>query len=129
MRYMVRNTNEDLSRVAQRLFGNATDPSGVDLYKEDKLYTLEMDIPGLDKESLDITLEKSLLTIKGKKNSADSDKRHYYQKGRHFGEFVKRFSVPSNTSSESIKASYKDGVLKIEFAENVSESKINVLFN
>ncbi len=85
-----------------------------DVYKIDDGYCLEMDIPGYNKENIDIDFHKGILTIEGKieeKENEDSDKK-YLIKERKIESFLRKWEF-KNASEDGLKASYKDGILKV----------------
>lgn len=85
-----------------------------DVYKIDDGYCLEMDIPGYNKENIDIDFHKGILTIEGKieeKENEDSDKK-YLIKERKIESFLRKWKI-ENASEDGLKASYKDGILKV----------------
>jgi len=73
------------------------------------------ELPGVKKEDISIEVKDNILTIRGER-SEDSEvkEENYYRRERSFGSFQRSFSMPTEVSPESIKASFKDGVLKIE---------------
>ena len=86
----------------------------VDIREEDSRYVLEADIPGVAREDLDITLEDSVLTIKGKRANKDEESREgYRRRERVLGTFVRQFSLPDTVNTEAISAVITDGVLEI----------------
>jgi len=86
----------------------------VDIREEDSRYVLEADIPGVAREDLDITLEDSVLTIKGKRANKDEESREgYRRRERVLGTFVRQFSLPDTVNTEAISAVIADGVLEI----------------
>ena len=86
----------------------------VDIREEDSRYVLEADIPGVAREDLDITLEDSVLTIKGKRANKDEESREgYRRRERVLGRFVRQFSLPDTVNTEAISAVITDGVLEI----------------
>jgi len=86
----------------------------VDIREEDHRYVLEADIPGVSREDLDITLEDSVLTVKGERtvNSEENDEG-YRRRERTHGSFVRQFTLPDTVNSEGISATVVNGVLEI----------------
>lgn len=73
-------------------------------------YRVSVDLPGIDRASLDISVDDDRLTIRG--NRVDHDaKRHQRECPK--GRFLRTFSVPSSVDQSGIKADYKDGVLQV----------------
>ncbi len=68
---------------------------------------------GLDPKSLDITIQKNLLTIAGQRMVEPEDNAKYYRQERFSGEFRRAVSLPDDVDPERVDARYKDGVLHI----------------
>jgi HSP20 family protein len=74
--------------------------------------------PGLDMNSLDVTVDKGLLTIAGRRNPESSNaqadsKTSVYARERVFGDFRRVVSLPEDADPERTEASYRDGVLRV----------------
>jgi HSP20 family protein len=92
-------------------------------------YSLEFDLPGLKKEDIDIKLDGQLLTIRGTREEKHKTQgRNFYTKERSYGEFMRSITLPSNVKSDSIDASFQDGVLHITLQKHQGDSvkKINI---
>lgn len=86
----------------------------VDIREEDKQFVLHADLPGIDPESIDVTLESGVLTIRGRREFTDRDEQHGYRRvERLSGEFYRRFALPDTADSQSVKARYASGVLEV----------------
>ncbi|QCX33908.1 Hsp20/alpha crystallin family protein [Caloramator sp. E03] len=97
--------------------------------KGDK-FVLEADLPGFNKEDIDIDIDGNRLTISAKHSEKrEENKDNYIRRERRFGSFVRSFDV-SNIKTDEIKAEYKNGVLTLELPkinkENKSGRKINI---
>ena len=71
--------------------------------------------PGIDPGSIDVTVEKGLLTISGRRPSAekDSEDKTVYARERFDGAFRRVVSLPEDSDPARVEASYRNGVLKI----------------
>jgi len=86
----------------------------VDIKEEADRYVLHADIPGVEPEKIELSMEDGMLTIKGEKKHEVTENREGYKRvERSYGSFYRRFSLPDNTDPELIKASGKDGVLEV----------------
>lgn len=86
----------------------------IDIKEESDRYVLHADIPGVEPEKIELTMEDGMLTIKGeKRHEVTENKEGYKRVERSYGSFYRRFSLPDNTDPELIKASGKDGVLEV----------------
>jgi HSP20 family protein len=81
-----------------------------DVYESDGEYTVAVDLPGIDRATLDISVDDSRLTIRGKRAGQDTTK-HRGECPR--GNFFRTFSVPASVNQKDIRADYKDGVLQV----------------
>jgi len=86
----------------------------VDLKETDTNYVVEADLPGVAKEDVDIDYKNNYLTIKAKREEkVEEKKENYVRKERKYGEFKRMFYV-DNVDENNIKASFNEGVLKVE---------------
>lgn len=87
----------------------------VDIYKNQGGVTLEVDLPGVAKEDVSVEIKENILTIKGHRNiETGVEDDQYYRRERCGGEFQRAFAMRSLLPPESIKATFKNGVLKID---------------
>lgn len=98
--------------------------------KEDR-YCLEVEIPGVDPEQVDIELEGNVLTIKGEKTKEQKveDKEQRMYKVEHsYGSFYRSLTLPENIDNEHISAETKNGMLYIDVpkSEQSKAKKINI---
>ncbi|MCW8944060.1 MAG: Hsp20/alpha crystallin family protein, partial [Sedimenticola sp.] len=113
---------DDLSRgtrnhLAQRdessVLGGDWTPA-IDIKEEEDRYVLHADIPGVEPEKIELSMEDGMLSIKGeKRHEVTENKEGFKRVERSYGSFYRRFSLPDNTDPELIKASGKDGVLEV----------------
>lgn len=84
-----------------------------DIYEDGSNYVVEMDAPGVKKEDINIDFNKGYLTISYEHdNSSDEENKNYIRKERVYNSTKRSFYV-GDVDEESIKASFKDGVLKV----------------
>ena len=89
-------------------------PVKADLMENEKEYIVEADLPGYDKNNIEIRFENSLLTITAQQNEITEEKSDsYIQRERRQGSFSRTITIPNNVNSDDIRASFKDGVLKV----------------
>ena len=86
----------------------------MDIREEENRYILEADIPGIASNDLDISLEDSVLTIKGERTLSNVETGEgYRRKERAHGSFVRQFTLPDTVNAEAISANLTNGVLEI----------------
>jgi HSP20 family protein len=87
----------------------------VDIYDNDDNIVIKAELPGIDKEGIEIDVKGRVLTLKGERSSENEVKDdNYYRRERTFGKFERAFTLPADVDPDKIKADYKDGVLKID---------------
>jgi HSP20 family protein len=77
-------------------------------------YHIDVDLPGMDKNDVEISIDQNLLTISGKrkiKNSINED--DYYKLESLYGSFSRSFTLPEKVDIENIRAASEDGVFEI----------------
>jgi HSP20 family protein len=86
----------------------------IDIREEEKQFVLHADLPGVDPENIEVTLDNGVLTIRGRRELAERDERKGYRRvERISGEFYRRFSLPDTADSNSVKARHANGVLEV----------------
>lgn len=77
-------------------------------------YHIEVDLPGIKKEDVDIKIEDNTLVVSGERKVKNEIKEdEYYKIESSFGKFSRSFSLPEEVDVENIHAESKDGVLEI----------------
>lgn len=87
-----------------------------DIKEKDGNYILEIDVPGYNKENIQIELENGYLTVTAKANNVvDEEKDGYIYKERYVGECSRSFYAGENIKEEDVKANFKNGTLVLTF--------------
>lgn len=89
-------------------------------------YHLEIDLPGYDKDDISASLDKGYLTISASKEESKNEENkdgRYIRKERYSGSCSRSFYVGDNLKEKDFKASFDNGVLKIEFPKNKEIAK------
>ncbi|MFQ5709899.1 MAG: Hsp20/alpha crystallin family protein [bacterium] len=84
-----------------------------DIEETDDDYVLRMDLAGISKKDINISLENNVLTVRGERKRDEADKRTVHVNERFFGKFYRSFVLPSTVDPDSVNAEYKDGVLTV----------------
>jgi HSP20 family protein len=85
----------------------------VEVKEDDKRYCVEAELPGMEEKDVEVLLTDNVLTIRGEKRiEKDDSKRHYSE--RYFGQFERRIPLATEVEPDSVKARFKNGVLKVE---------------
>ena len=100
----------------------------VDILEAENDITLAVDVPGVDENTVDITLEKNVLTIHGGVTLDIPEKFKAAREEYCVGDYERKFTISHEVDSEGIKASVKDGVLRITLpkSEKAKTKKIAV---
>ncbi len=85
-----------------------------DILENDDAFTIKVELPGLEKDQINLDVKENILTIKGERaddNEVKADK--VYRRERFHGKFQRAFTLPSTVDADKIKAEFVDGLLKI----------------
>lgn len=86
----------------------------VDIREESSQFVLHADLPGVEPKNIDVTLEKGVLTIRGRRELESRDEKNGFRRvERVTGEFYRRFSLPDTADSQAVKARFTNGVLEV----------------
>lgn len=96
----------------------------VNIKENDKGFDIEVAAPGLSKSEFKINLEKSVLTVSSEKEANNEvEQDNFTRKEFSYNSFSRSFSIPETIDTEKIKASHKNGILKIELPKQ-EEAKL-----
>lgn len=85
-----------------------------DAASDEKAYRIEMELPGVTENDIDVTVADGVVTVSGEKKSERSDKGdNWFFAERQYGSFRRAFRLPQDADEEGLKADLKDGVLVI----------------
>ena len=102
----------------------------VDIYEtENHDLVLKAELPGMNREDIEVTVENSTLVLKGtKKFDADVKEEQYRRIERSYGTFHRSFTLPNTVDAGKVTAEFKNGVLavKLPFREEAKPRTINV---
>ncbi|HHW02426.1 MAG TPA: Hsp20/alpha crystallin family protein [Thermoanaerobacterales bacterium] len=89
-------------------------PVRADMRETEKEYIVEADLPGYDKNNIEIRFENNMLTISAQQDETTEEKgENYIHRERRRGSFSRTIPVPENVNGDAIKASFNNGVLQI----------------
>jgi HSP20 family protein len=106
----------------------------LDMYEDDDVYFIKVDVPGIDPENIDLNITNDVLTIKGerkhhtKEDESKKKGQRYKKEERMYGTFHRTIPLPMPVDSGNIDANLKDGVLYITLPkrEETKPKKISV---
>ena len=98
------------------VFGMTEFTPSVSMAEEDGKLVVEAELPGVDRKDVNISVSDSTLRISGetKKEKKDEKKGKYYYSERYYGVFNRTIDLPAEVDEKKAKASYRDGILKVE---------------
>ena len=93
--------------------------------KKDK-YIIDIDLPGYEKENIKMSIEDGYLTVNASTNTEKEDKEEakFVRKERYMGSCSRSFYVGDAVENEDIKASFKNGTLKIEIPKKENKKEL-----
>ena len=121
----------EFDRLTQQVFGNGTTSRPVvmpmDAWREGDVFVLEFDLPGIHADSLDIDVERNVLTIKAERPARNGD-WEFLASERPKGLFSRQLVLGDNLDLDNVSASYEAGVLRLRVpvAERAKPRKISV---
>ncbi|OBI86394.1 Hsp20/alpha crystallin family protein [Mycobacterium asiaticum] len=119
----------NLDRFAEQVLGTAARPAvmPMDAWREGEKFVVEFDLPGIDADSLDIDIERNVVTVRAERPSVDPN-REMLANERPRGVFSRQLVLGENLDTERIEASYREGVLSLHIpvAEKAKPRKITV---
>lgn len=119
----------DLDRITQQVFGTAARPAAMpmDAWREGEEFVVELDLPGVDPDSLALDVERNVLTVRAQRPELDSG-REMIAAERARGVFSRQLFLGESLDTEAISADYTDGVLRlrIPIAEKAKPRKIDI---
>ena len=110
------------------LMRGAWTPS-VDIYENKDHIVLEAELPGMNREDFELTIENNVLTLRGERRFEKKDETdNYHRVERAYGGFTRSFTLPQTVSSENATAEYKNGVLRVTLQkrEEVKARRIQI---
>ena len=124
----------DFDRIARRTFGPGSIGAGsgpalaMDSVRRDGELVLRFDVPGVDPEKIDVTVDKGVLTVSATREEAKTEGESPIVRERRFGSFTRRVRLSENLNADAIEASNSEGVLEIRIPvlEEAKPRKITV---
>ncbi len=90
-----------------------------DISETDKEYVIRAELPAVNKEDVQVTLDDGMITIKGERKQQKEDKNEKYHRVESFyGSFERRFSLPENVNADTIRCESKDGILTVHIPKS-----------
>ena len=119
----------DLDRLTQQVFGTAARPAlmSMDAWRDGDRFFVEFDLPGVDPNSIDLDVERNVLTVKAER-TAPENIGEFVAAERPYGVFSRQVMLGDTLDTDKVVANYEGGVLRIEIpvAEKAKPRKIAI---
>jgi HSP20 family protein len=120
----------DMDRMLDDFFGRRTRPwwperwfrtdelemraPTVDVFEEKDDIIVKAELPGIEKDNIEVNLTDHTLTIKGEKKKQEEVKEeNYYRAERSYGSFLRTVDLPKDVRADKVKASFNNGILEV----------------
>jgi HSP20 family protein len=119
----------DLERITDQVFGTPARPAAMplDAYRSGDSFVVELDLPGMSPESIDVTVEHDVLTVRATRIRHNETTKPVLSE-RTFGTFERRVLLADSLDADHIEATYSDGVLalRLPIVERARARKVEV---
>ena len=119
----------ELDRLTQQVLGTTNRPAvmPMDAWREGDAFVIEFDLPGVSRESIDLDVERNVLTVRAERVARNGDWEMLASE-RPRGVFSRQLVLGDNLDLDRIEAGYSDGVLRlvVPVAEKAKPRKIEV---
>jgi HSP20 family protein len=120
----------DFDRLTQQVFGTPGRPAAVpiDAYRMGDRFVVEFDLPGVATDSIDLTVERNVLTVHATRSRVQDEQTEMLVAERPYGTFSRQLFLGETLDADHIGASYRDGVLRLEIpvAEQAKPKKVAI---
>lgn len=120
----------ELDRLAQQVMGTAARPAAmpIDAYRFGDTFVVHFDLPGVDRESIELTVERNVLNVHASRSRSTDEGTELVIAERPQGTFSRQLFLGDSLDADHIDATYDDGVLtvRIPVAERAKPRRIEV---
>ena len=120
----------ELDRLAQQVLGTAARPAAMpmDAWREDQNFVVAFDLPGVNPESIDLDVERNVLTVKAERPDPVGKDTELIASERPRGVFSRQLILGDTLDVENVKASYDGGVLtlRVPVTEKAKPRRIEI---
>ncbi|MCI5149793.1 MAG: Hsp20/alpha crystallin family protein [Candidatus Electrothrix sp. MAN1_4] len=102
----------------------------VDILETENDFVLKVELPGVEKDDVEVSIDNRILTIKGEKKNDTTDKKVHRTECR-YGTFIRNFTLPQDVDVDKVEAACKNGVLSLTLTkmEQAKPKQIEVKVN
>ncbi len=120
----------EIDRLTQQVFGTAARPAAMqmDAYRSGDEFVVHFDLPGVDPESIDLDVERNVLTVRAERRSPAPEGAELVANERPSGTYSRQLFLGETLDTDRIDASYDSGVLtlRVPVAEQAKPRKIQI---
>jgi HSP20 family protein len=120
----------EFDRLAQQVFGTPARPAAmpIDAYRKNDEFVVDFDLPGVDASSIDLTVEKNVLTVHAERRRPDVEGVEMLVGERPQGTFSRQLFLGETLNTDQISATYADGVLslRLPIAEKAKPRRVPI---
>ena len=122
-----RDFQRQVDRLTRHAFGQAGGMP-LDVVRHENDVTLRLDVPGIDPEQIEVTVDRGILTISGKREEERTENDKFIVRQRTMGAFTRRMRLPETLNADALEASYANGVLEVRIPvlEQAKPRKVEV---
>jgi len=125
-----RDSFSQVDRLAHQLLSGTRTPASLpmDLWRSGDTYCVALDLPGVNENSLDVTVDRGALTIRAERQSAFGDDDTVMVAERPQGSFTRQLMLGDDLDTDGIEADYRNGVLllRIPVAQSAHPRRVEV---
>ncbi len=106
----------DFDRLTREVFGTPARPAAmpIDAFRSGDTFVVELDLPGVTPESIDLTVERNVLTVHAKRERHTAEAAELIVAERQYGTFSRQLFLGDTLDPDHMTARYADGVLRLE---------------
>jgi HSP20 family protein len=120
----------DFDRLTEAILGTRARPAvmPMDAYRENGTFVVQLDLPGVSADSIDLTVEQNVLTVHAERKPPVGDSAERVVDERPYGVFSRQLFLGDTLDAEQLTADYTSGVLtlKIPIAEKAKPRKVEI---
>jgi len=132
--YLMRNMDrafQDIAPLGEQAMAKYNWRPKADLYRTKDGYAIEAELAGIPRENIQLEVDNNMLVLRGEKKyesapeskEGEAEQKEYTHKETFHGTFVRSFELPEEADLSQVKASYKDGILKVTIPRRADANK------
>jgi HSP20 family protein len=118
----------ELDRITQQVFGTAARPAAMpmDAYRQGDSFYIHLDLPGIDADSISLTVEQNVLTVRAERAPVKADDAELLIAERPYGTYTRQVFLGETLDADKIAADYAAGVLTLTIPVRESAKPRNI---